>query len=73
MYIFQKKVFFWVLGFSCVFLGCEKEEDISPSDLFVKFYGDSRLEQAHDLLLLEDGGFLLIGSTNSPVFFGRGR
>ena len=68
MGIFHKRVFFWVLGFSCLFLGCEKEEDISPSDLFVKFYGDSRLEQAHDLLLLDDGGFLLIGSTNSPLF-----
>ena len=49
-------------------MGCEQEEDIAPSDLFVKFYGDSRLEQAHDLLLLDDGGFLLIGSTNSPLF-----
>lgn len=45
---------------------CDQEETLKKekNTLFKKFYGTALNEQSHDMLVLEDGSILLLGTTN---------
>jgi len=45
---------------------CDQEENLikEKNTLFKKFYGTAFNEQSHDMLVLEDGSILLLGTTN---------
>lgn len=56
-------LFFLLLGFSAC-----KKENIAPAEqemAFVKFFGHTRDQEGQDLKRTADGGYLLLGSTNS--------
>lgn len=61
-----------LLGFIFM-IGCTPTDDTSPSqeDFFVKFYGDSQVETGDDVLIT-DTGYLVFGSTNSPILNSNG-
>lgn len=39
-----------------------------PQDIFVKLYGSNASEVAEDLVIRDDGGFVILGTTTSDVF-----
>ena len=50
----------------CLLNGCDKQEYISPEEVFVKLYGSSGEEKGIDFLETEDG-FVILMQTNSPT------
>ncbi len=68
MKIFNKKLFglfIYFLAFS--FMGCEKSEIAPPNQTvaFIKYYGHVANQKAADVKRTSDGGYLILGSTNS--------
>ena len=64
----MNKLFTYSLLLSLVFLfSCSKDEDgvLLPSDTYVKYYGNSYLNEAHEMIQTSDGGFILAGTTDN--------
>jgi hypothetical protein len=60
-------VLFLCLVLACQFSACEKSQ-ISPANqsiAFIKYYGHVSNQAASDLKRTEDGGYIMVGSTNS--------
>lgn len=55
---------------SILYGGCDTEENVPPAnaETFVKFYGGEFAEQGFDLLQTSDGGFFIVGTSNSKTF-----
>jgi hypothetical protein len=63
----MKPIYFAFLALIAVFTACKKDK-IAPAnqkDAFVKYYGHIRDQQASDVKRTADGGYILLGSTNS--------
>lgn len=50
-----------------VLFSCKKDEStlLEPSDTFVKYYGDTYLNEAHEMINTSDGGFIMAGETGN--------
>lgn len=51
------------------FFSCKKDESIllEPSDTFVKYYGNTYLNEAHEMINTNDGGFIMAGITENAT------
>jgi hypothetical protein len=61
------RLFFICITLAAVLMSCKKDQ-IAPSnqmDAFVKYYGHIRDQQASDIKKTADGGYILLGSSNS--------
>ena len=61
------RLFFICITLAAVLTSCKKDQ-IAPSnqmDAFVKYYGHIRDQQASDIKKTADGGYILLGSSNS--------
>ena len=50
-----------------VLFSCKKDEStlLEPSATFVKYYGDTYLNEAHEMINTSDGGFIMAGETGN--------
>jgi hypothetical protein len=63
----MKRLFFICVCLTAILSACKKEQ-IAPAnqmDAFVKYYGHIRDQQASDVKKTADGGYILLGSSNS--------
>ncbi len=73
---YPSKFFDWSSGFSLILLAlsvillmtqCDTPDSVKPyqGKVFIKLFGGSGSEEGYDLKALDDGGFILVGSTTS--------
>lgn len=63
----QKSYFVLFAGLLCGLWGCQ-QSDISPANqelAFIKYYGHVADQEGEDMIQTSDGGYLMVGSTNS--------
>lgn len=63
----MKRIFLAVLAILSIFAACKKDKIAPPNqkDAFVKYYGHIRDQKASDVKPTADGGYLLLGASNS--------
>ncbi len=66
----KKRYLGLVISLFAVLGGCDPDTSDSPDpqDIFVKLYGSTAFEVAEDVVIRDDGGFVIFGTTTSDLF-----
>jgi len=56
-----------ILLLNALFISCEREISSEQADSFIKFYGNSLMDEAGEVEVLADGGYAICGTETNPT------